>query len=622
MSLDYTLHPPGALTKSGVLDVGLKCTHSCKFCYYSYLDRSDDQFRGMRHAQFRTTEDCVAILDKLHQQGFTAFDVTGGEPTLHPEIVELMRHAHQDLGMAGRIITLGQFLMRKMKSGTSDRLIDDLLKAGLTNFLFSFHSADPEIFHALTGESLQKLTAAMDYLDSLDFHYCSNTTVVEANYKTLPAIAREVARHKVYIHNFIVMNAYYEWASGDRAAGMQARYSEIHPYLTEAANILEGEGVGLNIRYVPLCLYPGLERHVVGVVGVRYDPYEWGNNGGHMGGSPAEAAGLVPIEEGKVEPYFALRERTLQVTDSIVAKHVRGSAIKAFPTACESCAAFDVCDGVDPKYLARHDSSELRPYATAGTTGTLLDARRRYLPPFFVKRQPSAKMRDVVRPFFQPQPLGDEPLVSVVIVQGDTEATEQTRAAIEAQGWTAKEIIVVPTGSAADAIGPGHRAGALNLGVQSATGELFLCLDAGDIPAPTLLEHCIETMRANPSLSFVYAGEAGFEFATLRFQQLVPRGTLYRRAVWQAVSGYRANVPGIEDWDFSIAAALLGHQGGNVAGPSIRYGAGDDGRTPPNQVGNALAMQLVLNNPDYYPREIVLKAEQDRRHAAALQPAV
>jgi pyrroloquinoline quinone biosynthesis protein E len=110
----FFVHQPGRLSRGAVLDVGLKCVHSCKFCYYSYLDKSDDQFRGMRRADFRTLTECKAILDGLKRNGFINFDYTGGEPTLHQDIIEITRYAHQELGLKGRIITLGQYLMRRM----------------------------------------------------------------------------------------------------------------------------------------------------------------------------------------------------------------------------------------------------------------------------------------------------------------------------------------------------------------------------------------------------------------------------------------------------------------------------------------------------------------------------
>jgi pyrroloquinoline quinone biosynthesis protein E len=86
-------HPIGALSDTGVLDVGLKCVHSCTFCYYSYWDGSDDQFRGMRRAPWRPRSELVATLDNFKRWGLRRFDVTGGEPTLHPELASVMDHA-------------------------------------------------------------------------------------------------------------------------------------------------------------------------------------------------------------------------------------------------------------------------------------------------------------------------------------------------------------------------------------------------------------------------------------------------------------------------------------------------------------------------------------------------
>src|SRR5258708_36200881 len=128
---------PGRLSRWGVVDVGLKCMHSCAHCSYSCLDGTTDQFAGMRHAKFHTRENLFALVDSLADNGFIGFDVTGGEPCLHPNIVEIVGRA-RERGLAPRIITLAQYLMRKMKSAPGhDRLLDGLLDAGLVDFRFS-----------------------------------------------------------------------------------------------------------------------------------------------------------------------------------------------------------------------------------------------------------------------------------------------------------------------------------------------------------------------------------------------------------------------------------------------------------------------------------------------------
>ena len=126
----------------------------------------------------------------------------------------------------------------------------------------------------------------MDHLDQVGFDYTGNTTVFRWNYKHLPDLARFLATHRIYLHNFILMNAYYSWNRDGRAFGIQARYRDIYPYLKEAVEILESHCIGVNIRYGPLCSLKRLEKNLVGITGMRYDPYEWMNQAGHTGGSP------------------------------------------------------------------------------------------------------------------------------------------------------------------------------------------------------------------------------------------------------------------------------------------------------------------------------------------------
>ena len=66
---DYYFHPPGQISRWGVLDVGLKCPHSCVHCYYAFLpDGSDNpkKFAGMRRADWKGdpefTEDCFPLI--------------------------------------------------------------------------------------------------------------------------------------------------------------------------------------------------------------------------------------------------------------------------------------------------------------------------------------------------------------------------------------------------------------------------------------------------------------------------------------------------------------------------------------------------------------------------------
>jgi glycosyltransferase involved in cell wall biosynthesis/MoaA/NifB/PqqE/SkfB family radical SAM enzyme len=639
-------HPIGTLSRGAVLDVGLKCTHSCAFCYYSYLDRSDDQFRGMRRAKFRSAQECRDILRRLKAHGFLNFDVTGGEPTLHPEIVDLMRYAHRDLGLAGRIITLGQFLMRKMPGCRTERLLDDLVDAGVVNFLFSFHAADEALFRKITGEELPRLRAAMRHLDARGFQYTTNTVVVEWNYRHLPDLARAVLEHGSYLHNFILMNAYYEWNQGGRAFGVQARYTEVLPYLREAVAILADGGVAANIRYAPLCGVRGLEQHLVGVVGVRYDPYEWMNEAGHLGGSPEHCARPLPLRDGEIDAAFAWRPLDGTLANGVRVTGARGG-LKQFAAACAGCAARPACDGVDPNYLRQHGDAELVPYTDAGWTSPVHPARAAYPAPFLVKTAPDEDMRAAVRAALVAPP----PRVSVVITCYDY--ARYLREAVDsvlAQTLADLEVVIVDDGSTdgsgalADELAAAHPgrirvihqansgqpAIARNVGIAAARGTYVLCLDADDRIAPTMLAACARVLDADPAVAIAYTDRRDFDgveqvvlageydFPRLRYANHISYCALFRRRVWEAVGGYRTNVRGCEDWDFWVAAGARGFHGKRIPEPLFWYRRHDTGafqdalRHFPERTA-----QIVLNNREAYEAEAVAAAERLLAGAAA-----
>ena len=338
-------HPIGAFSQRGVLEVGLKCTHSCKFCYYSFLDGSDDQFRGMRRASLRSVAECKAILDHMAAGGLTHYDITGGEPTIHPGLVEIVRYGWQTHGLRARLITLGQFLMRPFNRKRSQPLIDELLEAGLEDFLFSVHAVDPQLFFETTGERFERLEAAMSELDSRDLSYGTNTLIYQGNYRSLPEIARKLTAHRVRIANLIVMNTYFRWNEGERGPlGVQARYREIYPFLLAAVRELDQAGIAVNIRYGPLCAYGGMERHYVGVLGVELDPYEW----------------RTTLRTGQIKAhcdvasYLAQQRAALADSESMFTK--------SYGRKCEGCRMRLICDGVDSKYVAQYGFDEFQPY--------------------------------------------------------------------------------------------------------------------------------------------------------------------------------------------------------------------------------------------------------------------
>jgi pyrroloquinoline quinone biosynthesis protein E len=382
-----------------VLDVGLQCPHRCLFCYYSNVDGEE----SLARKGFRSGAECREIVSEMAKQGLTGFDITGGEPSLHPELPEILRHA-AGLGLASRVITLGQNLMSR-KNGAL--FVDTLVDAGVTSFLFSAHAVAEEPFRAFTNASWQRLLLAMDHLDGRGFQYCLNTVVFSGNQHMLPDIARESARRGVYSHNFILFNPYYEWKNNAKAFAVQSRYPEARPFLVEAVGILEQAGVAVNVRYAPLCAFPELQRNIVGVVGVHFDPHEWRNRAGNHDQPPAYCAEPLELGPGGVRVVHALHREEHTLANGLRTMARRGEDFKYFPEACAQCSLLEACDGLDINYLLHSAPGEALVTPVPGPTPStsrpapITSARAAYAPAFLLKRAPFTDMRAATSAAFQ-----------------------------------------------------------------------------------------------------------------------------------------------------------------------------------------------------------------------------
>jgi len=612
-------HPPGALSRSGVLDVGLKCAHSCRFCYYSFMAEAEadrdgghnpgGQFAALRHASFRSTPDCLEIIDRMAGFGLMNFDVTGGEPAMHEGLPDMVRRARA-LGMSVRVITLSQFLQRQQ----GPQLLDALLDAGVTDFLFSLHASTEEGFREATRGSLKKVLAAMDALDAKGFQYAANTVIHAGNLADLPDIARISVSHGVYHHNFIVFNAYYRWDSPESIAGLQAAYTDIAGPLTEAVRILTDAGRAVTIRYLPLCAAPHLARHIVGVVGVHHDPHEWMNRAGNPEREPAYCAEplAVPVD-GPRDIYAlsrAVRRLDFDAAGAVDTVAQRGDAFKVFPERCATCAAMDYCDGLDPKYILLHGTAGLAPFAGAGGSPPLLAERRAYLPAFAVKLTPEADMLGAIGRVLGKKPLEADPLVTAIVAPGPEADRAATLAALKAQSYGLAEIVDC---------GPGKSAGAaFNAAAKSARGPVLAFFPAGAVPQPDALARGVEFLARRPELSFAGQRPCSFMDLLAGAEAFGPNCAplILRREAFEDAGGFQEGLGDCLFWDFRLAAAAAGHFGES----------GQDAATAGQRVGGRHVVDarhiefplVVRRTPHIFPREAALAHAQ--AHAGKKEP--
>jgi glycosyltransferase involved in cell wall biosynthesis len=168
----------------------------------------------------------------------------------------------------------------------------------------------------------------------------------------------------------------------------------------------------------------------------------------------------------------------------------------------------------------------------------------------------------------------------------------------------------------------GGPAAARNCGIAAAQGVYILPLDADDLIAPTMLERCAAVLDDAPEVDLVYTDREDFgdisgvrtagtyAIERLKYFNQIGYCSMYRRSLWQAIGGYRANVSGFDDWDFWLAAALRGCCARHVPESLFKHRRRRDSllwRLLPRF--ERLHAQIILNNRDAYTEREAEAAE-------------
>jgi MoaA/NifB/PqqE/SkfB family radical SAM enzyme len=339
------------ITRRAVLYVGYLCNIRCRFCYYAHSDAKE----------WHTIDECKRDATLYRQNyGNECVDITGGEPTVYPRIMELLDHCSQ-IGLQPSIITNMQALK------TEDKL-RSFCDHGVYDFLCSIHGIGNVYNHITnTTNGWSNIIKATMNLERVGMRWRANCTMVDINMHQLKDIARYAYDYGARVINFINYNPFYEWASR-LDIDFQARHSEIAPHLSEALQFCDSVGLEANVRYMPFCQIRGHEEKCYNYSQLSYDHHEWDYCSWY---SDATRNPSSKIPRWLIE--LADDKDTLH---ALLAQHNKDAGFSK-PAACQSCALGYICDGPTTQYARRYGVDEFLPYQ--GTT--ILD------PAHFIKRQ-------------------------------------------------------------------------------------------------------------------------------------------------------------------------------------------------------------------------------------------
>ncbi len=306
-----------------------RCNLSCAFCYAGCAQGGLPP--GWDEARCLDEDAFARVLEIIHRDArCPSVSFTGGEPTTHPGLVRLVRHA-VSVGLETNLISNGWLL--------GERVVGQLSEAGLASAQLSLEGPDAASHDAIVGRegAFERLWRGLESLRRAGVRVHTNTTLSRRNLHLVEPILERVADAGL---DRLTMNMVIPCGSAVDPA-VQLAYAEMGPVVLAAR--ARAEALGLRFIWyspLPLCLF---------------------NTAAEGLGSPgcAAADGLLHVNPaGEVLPCssFGHHERLgklpeqafEEVWQSRAARWFRGKRMA--PPACDGCGQREICQGACPLY--------------------------------------------------------------------------------------------------------------------------------------------------------------------------------------------------------------------------------------------------------------------------------
>ncbi|MDB4930329.1 MAG: radical domain protein [Myxococcaceae bacterium] len=220
----------------GYIQVVRHCNHFCGFC------------SNPTTPYVHTFETMKVLVDDLVDRDYFGVILTGGEPSLHPELPRIARYA-TDRGLHVRMITNGWRM-------ADPEFAREMAEAGLKIVHVSVYSVRPDIEERLRGTpgTLEKAFAAVDNANRYGIEVNINCVINKLNAEHLDEGIRHWITHHPHIRHFVWNNLD---PSMGRAEVNQEQYTprlaDFEVSLYRALKLLHQSGRTFRVEKVPLC---------------------------------------------------------------------------------------------------------------------------------------------------------------------------------------------------------------------------------------------------------------------------------------------------------------------------------------------------------------------------------
>ena len=225
----------------GNLRLGFRCNQDCAFCW------QDRQWPEPDSQMYEVW------LREMAAMGVRSVAISGGEPTAHPDLPELVRLAERELHLEVSVQTNAVLLAKPTRLAA-------LHDAGLRRVFVSLHAMNAELSDEMTrapgthARTLKGIDAALE----AGWQVQLNCVIDRRNVGHLPQMAKELLRRWPAssggaLAGFTFSEPCMSWDSGHHAQHT-ATYQQVRPQLTAATRILDDAGV--RVHALSTCGFP------------------------------------------------------------------------------------------------------------------------------------------------------------------------------------------------------------------------------------------------------------------------------------------------------------------------------------------------------------------------------
>jgi MoaA/NifB/PqqE/SkfB family radical SAM enzyme len=236
------------------------CNANCVFCSNNPELRKVDP----RTIRYRTAE-VMHEIAVARKDGYRILGLSGGEPTIYPDILKVLAFAKK-LGF--EVIRIQTNAIRLSNYDFCQKIIE----AGANFIKFSIHGHKAALHDKLTmvPGSYDMVMAALDNLAELEVATEINFVVNRENFRFIPQFI--VSMFNKSVSKFVIIFPTYEGRMKTDYEKWGVKLSDAAPYIKEAIKIVEILGLDkVIIMNVPACFLRGYEAFASGrtVLGIK-----------------------------------------------------------------------------------------------------------------------------------------------------------------------------------------------------------------------------------------------------------------------------------------------------------------------------------------------------------------